>query len=73
MAYWLFSKMQAGKSGYLAAWLYWDLRFCKQGKKEFYFFEGNTDASWPTHDPCGKNVQNQKKGVKDPGGQIYHK
>ncbi len=42
-----------------------------RGWSHYYFFEGNTDASWPTHDPCGRNVQNQKKGVKNPGGQIY--
>ncbi len=37
----------------------------------FYFFEGYTGASWPTHDPCGKDRTNQKKGVSNPGGQIY--
>ena len=37
----------------------------------YYFFAGNTDHNWSTHDPCGKDRQNQKKGVSNPGGQIY--
>ena len=37
----------------------------------YYYFDGNTHGHWPTHDPCGKNFQNHKKGVGNPGGQIY--
>ena len=37
----------------------------------YYFFDGNTRYNWPTHDPCGKWRQNHKKGVGNPGGQIY--
>ena len=37
----------------------------------YYFFDGGTDGNWPTHDPCGKNRQNHKKGVSNPDGQIY--
>ena len=38
----------------------------------YYFnFDGDTGYRWPTHDPCGKNNENHKKGVSNPGGQIY--
>ena len=37
----------------------------------YYHFDGNTRGNYPTHDPCGKNGQNHKKGVSNPGGQIY--
>ena len=37
----------------------------------YYDFDGSTRGGWPTHDPCGKNNKNQKKGVSNPGGQIY--
>ena len=37
----------------------------------YYFFDGRTDMSWPVHDPCGRAKQNHKKGVSNPGGQIY--
>ena len=37
----------------------------------YYYFDGYTGSSWPTHDPCGKNRVNYKKGVSNPGGQIY--
>ena len=37
----------------------------------YYYFDGDTEDNWPTHDPCGKDQQNQKKGVSNPGGQIY--
>ena len=39
--------------------------------KCYYFFDGKTTGSWPTHDPCGKKEANHKKGVSNPGGQIY--
>ena len=37
----------------------------------YYCFDGNPTFSWPTHDPCGYDRQNHKKGVSNPGGQIY--
>ena len=37
----------------------------------YYFFDGDTQSNRPTHDPCGKHNTNQKKGVSNPGGQIY--
>ena len=37
----------------------------------YYFFDGDTQSNWPIHDPCGKNRVNYKKGVRNPGGQIY--
>ena len=38
----------------------------------YYYFDGYTGSDWPTHDPCGKNNGiNHKKGVSNPGGQIY--
>jgi hypothetical protein len=37
----------------------------------YYYFDGNTNGNWPTHDPCGKYSANHKKGVSNPGGQIY--
>ena len=41
------------------------------GWKSYYFFEGNTTDNWPVHDPCAKNGEKHKKGVSNPGGQIY--
>ena len=37
----------------------------------YYFFDGGTDGNWPTHDPCGQDKENHKKGLSNPGGQIY--
>jgi hypothetical protein len=38
----------------------------------YYFFDGGTQGNVPTHDPCGRdNGSNHKKGVSNPGGQIY--
>ena len=37
----------------------------------YYYFDGYTGGYWPTHDPCGKYSGNHKKGVRNPGGQIY--
>ena len=37
----------------------------------YYDFLGYTGSDWPRHDPCGKGGQNHKKGVSNPGGQIY--
>ena len=42
----------------------------------FYFFEGSTRYLWPVHNPCrswkiGTRHTYEKKGVSNPGGQIY--
>jgi len=37
----------------------------------YYYFDGNAGNDWPTHDPCGKNQQNQLKGVANPHGNIF--
>ena len=37
----------------------------------FYYFDGGTGSHSPTHDPCGRNGNNHKKGVSNPSGQIY--
>ena len=42
-----------------------------QYKSRYYFFNGGTDSNWPVHDPCGTGLKNHKKGVSNPGGQIY--
>ena len=39
--------------------------------REFYDFNGKKGYFWPVHDPCGKRQPNHKKGVSNPGGQIY--
>ena len=39
--------------------------------KAYYSFDGDTDRHWPRHDPCGEGKANHKKGVSNPGGQIY--
>ena len=44
---------------------------CLRASKMYYFFQGNTDFWWPVHDPCGLGNTNHKKGVSNPGGQIY--
>ncbi len=37
----------------------------------YYYFDSNTESSWPTHDPCGKNEENHLKGVANPHGNIF--
>ena len=37
----------------------------------YYSFDGATHRGWPRHDPCGEAKANHKKGVSNPGGQIY--
>lgn len=37
----------------------------------YYFFDDRNNWYWPTHDPCGKNRQNQLTGVLYPHGNIY--
>ena len=37
----------------------------------YYYFDGNTNSDWPTHDPCGLVQANQLKGVVNPHGNIF--
>ena len=38
----------------------------------FYYFDGDKESNYPTHDPCGTgSSSNHKKGVYNPGGKIY--
>ena len=37
----------------------------------YYTFDGSKDYQCPRHDPCGDGKANHKKGVSNPGGQIY--
>ena len=37
----------------------------------YYFFDGSTSSSAPTHDPCGRNQANQVNGVVNPHGNIF--
>ena len=39
--------------------------------KLYYYFDGYTGRSWPTHDPCGQNWSNHLKGVAEPHGNIF--
>ena len=39
--------------------------------EHYYWFNAATDHRWPAHDPCGTGGENHKKGVSNPGGQIY--
>ena len=41
------------------------------GSSYYYVFIGYTTGYWPVHDPCGNGKENHKKGVSNPGGQIY--
>ena len=41
------------------------------GSTYYYYFDGNTGGSWPTHDPCGNNQENNLKGVPNPHGNIF--
>ncbi len=35
------------------------------------YWDGSTDYSYPTHDPCGTNTASHITGVNNPGGQLY--
>ena len=37
----------------------------------YYYLEGDTSGSYPTHDPCGTNKENQLKSVANPHGNIF--
>ena len=37
----------------------------------YYFFDGSTRSSWPTHDPCGKGQANHLTGVANPHGNVF--
>ena len=57
--------------------IYWhprgpSLRRSNSESTTYYYFEGDTrSGTFPTHDPCGNYGHNDKKGVSNPGGQIY--
>ena len=44
---------------------------CIYASSYYYHFDAYTRGSWPVHDPCGKTNPNHKKGISNPGGQIY--
>ncbi len=37
----------------------------------YYYWDGDSTANYPTHDPCGQNQANQLTGVSGPEGQIW--
>ena len=59
----------SGVAPYQMAWQQRGPRL--NAKSSYYHFQGGTDAYWPSHDPCGEKKPNHKKGVNNPGGQIY--
>ena len=61
-------------SGVVPNAIYWNPNcgtFLHASFSFYYYFDGCTGRSWPVHDPCGKTGTNHKKGVSNPGGQIY--
>ena len=59
-------------SGVFPGIIYWRFRGPSlYASSHYYYFDGDTRGNSPTHDPCGKNNKNHKKGVSNPGGQIY--
>ena len=60
-------------SGVVPHKIIWESRGPTLRASSFYYdFDGSTtDGNWPAHDPCGTDRQNHKKGVSNPGGQIY--
>jgi hypothetical protein len=63
----------SGLAPYRIGW--WSCGPALGASSTYYLFDGNTRGCWPVNDPCerGKNGRytNQKKGVSNPGGQIY--
>ena len=59
-------------SGETPSEMYWSFRGPNlYASWRYYYFDGDTRRDSPTHDPCGRGRQNHKKGVSNPGGQIY--
>ena len=59
-------------SGVVPYGMHWHNRgLSLHASSRYYYFDGYTAGSWPAHDPCGKFQENHKKGVSNPGGQIY--
>ena len=50
---------------------WWARGLALLAESTYHYFDGNTANDWPVHDPCGTSSPNQKKGVSNPGGQIY--
>ena len=61
----------SGVAPYSITWYLFSNGPSLRASSNYYYFEGETRDNWPTHDPCGKGRQNHKKGVSNPGGQIY--
>ncbi len=45
--------------------------FLNKGETHAIYWDGSTDARYPTHDPCGTNTASHITGVSNPGGQLY--
>ena len=59
-------------SGVVPYGVRWDSRGPSlRASSYYYFFDGWTNGNVPTHDPCGRDHTDHKKGVSNPGGQIY--
>ena len=60
-------------SGVVPDKIYWRSRgpALSLSNSYYYFFNAGTNFNWPRHDPCGTGGENHKKGVSNPGGQIY--
>jgi hypothetical protein len=41
------------------------------GSPHYYFWDASITGSWPTHDPCGLDQQNQLGAIPNPGGAIW--
>ena len=61
----------SGSAPYKILWYRYSRGPTLRASSYYYYFDGGTDGIWPTHDPCGVNGKNHKKGVSNAGGQIY--
>ena len=54
---------------------WWNCGPALSASNTYYLFDGSISGWWPVHHPCGKAKNGkytlQKKGVSNPGGQIY--
>ena len=41
------------------------------GGSHYYYFDGCTGKNFPTHDPCGENMDQGLKNVENPHGNIF--
>ena len=64
--------MATACSGVVPNGIYWYARGpALNNYSHHYYFDGDTRRNWPTHDPCARGRPNHRKGVSNPGGQIY--